>query len=385
LTRNRRFQEDDMFTKTHVLSSVSFLPAALALAGCSGSAPSEETNVSMDEQLSAPTCNPALANGAVPHYHRALLDTIATTEGTRGHGEDGYNVTYAYHYFSSCDHHPDLDICAGNLCSTAAGRYQFLYQTWTGLGYPSFHPDNQDRGAMKLVAQRGVTVPTTRAMTATEFVITLDEISHVWASLPPGRYGQPTYTMSGARKVYCSFAGCDGQSGSGGTGGGSGGGGKACSLGGHSYATNTCTETQQCDNGTWVARTSDASSCNTGIEAGGACLTDTGAVEPQNTCTSTLECANGVWVSRQSDSAACNCELAGHFYGTNTCTETLQCNDGRWVARSSDSSSCRTGIEANGACLTDSGSVAAQNTCTSTLQCDDGVWVDRVNDPSACL
>jgi hypothetical protein len=44
-----------------------------------------------------------------------------------------------------------------------------------------------------------------------------------------------------------------------------------------------------------------------------------------------------------------------------------------------------TGIEANGACLTDNGSVVPQNTCTSTLQCDDGVWVDRVNDPSACL
>jgi hypothetical protein len=83
--------------------------------------------------------------------------------------------------------------------------------------------------------------------------------------------------------------------------------------------------------------------------------------------------------------ASLNCQLAGHSYTTNTCTETRQCQDGSWVARSSDPSSCRTGIEASGACLTDTGSVVPQNTCTSTLQCDDGVWVDRVNDPSACL
>jgi muramidase (phage lysozyme) len=292
-------EEADMFTKSHGLSSFSFLPAALALVGCSGSAPSsDETSVLSDEELSAPTCNPALANGAVLHFDRALLDTIATTEGTRGHGDDGYNVTYAYHYFSSCNHHPDLDICAGGYCSTAAGRYQFLYSTWTGLGYPSFHPDNQDRGAMKLVSERGAAVPTTRAMTATEFQNTLDRISWEWASLPPGRYGQPTYTMTAARKVYCSFAGCDGQS-------GGGGGAKACTLDGHSYATNTCTETKQCDNGTWVARSSDPSSCRTGIEAKGACLTDSGSVVAQNTCTSTLQCDDGVWVDRVNDPSSC--------------------------------------------------------------------------------
>jgi hypothetical protein len=41
-------------------------------------------------------------------------------------------------------------------------------------------------------------------------------------------------------------------------------------------------------------------------------------------------------------------------------------------------------VESNGACITDTGSVAVMNSCTSTLQCDNGVWVDRVNDPAAC-
>jgi muramidase (phage lysozyme) len=197
-----------MFKSFRSFIAISCAPAALALLGCSGSSGTDEATTSSDEALSAPTCDPALARGAVPRFDRALLDLIATTEGTRGHGEDGYNVTYAYHLFTSCQHHPNLDICAGGICSTAAGRYQFLYSTWTGLGLPNFHPDNQDRGAMKLVVRRGANVPANRAMTATEFVNTMDRISYEWASLPPGRYGQPSYSMSAARKKYCSFAGC---------------------------------------------------------------------------------------------------------------------------------------------------------------------------------
>jgi len=87
------------------------------------------------EDLSGGSCASSLANGAVPAKHRALLDTIAFTEGTRGHGQNGYNVTFAYHYFSSCTKHPNLRICSGRYCSTAADRYQFLTTTWTGLGY----------------------------------------------------------------------------------------------------------------------------------------------------------------------------------------------------------------------------------------------------------
>jgi hypothetical protein len=78
-----------------------------------------------------------------------------------------------------------------------------------------------------------------------------------------------------------------------------------CELAGNSYVTSTCTETQQCDNGSWVSRTSDSTSCNTGVEPNGACITDTGTVVPENTCTSTLQCQNGVWVNRNGDPAAC--------------------------------------------------------------------------------
>jgi hypothetical protein len=79
----------------------------------------------------------------------------------------------------------------------------------------------------------------------------------------------------------------------------------SCALAGQSFAANTCTETLQCDDGAWVARTSDPADCATAVEPNGACITDEGAVVPENTCTSTLQCDDGVWVDRQSDPAAC--------------------------------------------------------------------------------
>jgi len=168
----------------------------------------EETVGSTSDELAGGSCAPSLAAGAVPAKHRALLDTIAFTEGTRGRGQDGYNVTFAYRYFSSCASHPNMRVCASGYCSTAAGRYQFLTKTWNGLGYSSFGPASQDKAAMKLVSRRGVSVPTGRAMTATEFSNTMNRISYEWASLPPGRYGQPSHSMAATRREYCKLAGC---------------------------------------------------------------------------------------------------------------------------------------------------------------------------------
>jgi muramidase (phage lysozyme) len=157
---------------------------------------------------SLPTCSPARATGAVPQKHRALLDTIAYAEGTRGRGQDGYNVELTYVYFSDCTRHPRQIQSSGGLRSDAAGRYQFLSTTWDGLGYGNFYPDNQDRGAIRLVRNRGGIIPSDRAMTATELSNLLDRISYEWASLPPGRYGQPNHSYSQVRAEYCRLAGC---------------------------------------------------------------------------------------------------------------------------------------------------------------------------------
>lgn len=154
------------------------------------------------------SCAPARAVGVVTSKRKALLDTIAYAEGTKGHGYDGYNILYSYKTVNDCNRHPDRVICSGSYCSSAAGRYQFLNKTWGGLKLPNFRPENQTRGAMTLIAWRKATIPADRAMSATEFANVMSKISYEWASLPPGRYGQPIKSMSALRSEYCKFAGC---------------------------------------------------------------------------------------------------------------------------------------------------------------------------------
>lgn len=166
------------------------------------------------DKVSAPasggtgSCSPARAVGVVSSKRKALLDAIAWAEGTRGYSQDGYNVLYSFKTITDCNSHPNRVICSGSYCSSAAGRYQFLNTTWKGLGLPNFRPENQTRGAMTLIAWRKGTVPADRAMTATEFANLMNRISYEWASLPPGRYGQPVKSMSTLRAEYCKTAGC---------------------------------------------------------------------------------------------------------------------------------------------------------------------------------
>jgi muramidase (phage lysozyme) len=153
------------------------------------------------------SCEPSNAAGVATRLERALLDTIAFTEGTRGRGKDGYNVTFGYRYFDNCNVHPNIKVCSGSLCSTAAGRYQFLNKTYVGLKMDSFWPEDQERGALELIERRGVTLPTS-ALTATQFANALDKLSYEWSSLPPGRYGTPRRTLDEIRAEYCNLAHC---------------------------------------------------------------------------------------------------------------------------------------------------------------------------------
>lgn len=159
------------------------------------------------------TCEPSRAAGAVNDFQKALHDAIAFAEGTRNHSKDGYNVMFSFKLMNGCQSHPNQCLKFGSTCSTAAGRYQFLTSTWNGAksakGLTSFEPENQERGAEYLVKTvRKVTVPSSRAMTASEFSNAMSKLSWEWASLPPGRYGQPNKTASQMRTQYCSLAGC---------------------------------------------------------------------------------------------------------------------------------------------------------------------------------
>lgn len=159
------------------------------------------------------TCAPSRASGAITSYQQALHDSIAYAEGTRNHSKDGYDVMFSFRIASSCQRHPNQCISFGSTCSTAAGRYQFLYNTWRGVAaarnFGTFEPENQERGAAYLISTtRRVSVPQSRAMSAAEFSNAMSKLSYEWASLPPGRYGQPVKTASQMRSTYCSIAGC---------------------------------------------------------------------------------------------------------------------------------------------------------------------------------
>jgi muramidase (phage lysozyme) len=162
---------------------------------------------------SGETCAPSRANGTISRYQKALHDAIAFAEGTRGYSKDGYNVMFSFKLASSCNRHPNQCIRFGSTCSTAAGRYQFLTKTWNAIAQArnltTFEPENQERGAAYLISTtRKVSVPQDRPMTATEFSNAMAKLSYEWASLPPGRYGQPSKTQSQMRSMYCSVAGC---------------------------------------------------------------------------------------------------------------------------------------------------------------------------------
>jgi muramidase (phage lysozyme) len=159
------------------------------------------------------TCSPGRASGAVGRFQKAFHDVLAYAEGTRGRSKDGYDVMFNFKIARSCARHPDQCQRFGSSCSTAAGRYQFLTTTWNGAArarsLSSFEPDNQERAAAYLISNvRRATIPQQRALTAAEFSNVMSRLSYEWASLPPGRYGQPSKSASDMRRTYCSIAGC---------------------------------------------------------------------------------------------------------------------------------------------------------------------------------
>lgn len=92
-------------------------------------------------------------SNAIPPEGRALLDTIATDEAP------GYDVIYGGRKFTDFSHHPDIRVTITSgpnkgKVSTAAGRYQFLFSTWTTLqqelNLPDFTPASQDLAAWHL-------------------------------------------------------------------------------------------------------------------------------------------------------------------------------------------------------------------------------------------
>ena len=130
---------------------------------------------------------------------RAWLAVIRAAEGTAG--PNGYRTMFGGGLFSDMSRHPDRVVRAGGYASAAAGAYQFMPDTWRGVGGGPMTPERQDRAAMALARNRGVnlsTAPFTRQNVAM--------LSGEWASLPmlngASAYGQPVKRFDSLSSVF---------------------------------------------------------------------------------------------------------------------------------------------------------------------------------------
>ena len=147
-------------------------------------------------------CSSAGGLCELPKTVRAFMDTLAYAEGTKEH----YNYIFTFVTFTSYADHPRRAICSGSLCSTAAGRYQFLSKTWDSLagslGLADFTPPNQEKAGLELIRRAGAYNYALKADTYANFSAGVKKINTIWASLPGSPYGQPTHTMKELWGVY---------------------------------------------------------------------------------------------------------------------------------------------------------------------------------------
>ena len=155
---------------------------------------------------------------------RAFMRMLRVGEGTEN--EIGYTTIYSGEQFSDMSKHPEKVITAGAYSSSAAGAYQIMRYTWWWLGGEKLTDDNKKAGVyeeshdyIKKYSIPDFTSESQDKLCVIIFkhkrpgsleLITKKQIkealekygSYEWASLPPGRYGQPTQTMDVALAKY---------------------------------------------------------------------------------------------------------------------------------------------------------------------------------------
>lgn len=128
----------------------------------------------------------------------AFLDALAWAEGTG----DSYDVQYTFARFSDFSQHPAQIQCSGDLCSDAAGRYQFLSTTYasqaSALGLTDFSPRSQDLAAIQLLKANGAY----DKIMAGDIAGAVNAVRTIWASLPGSGHGQPEKGLDQFLQVY---------------------------------------------------------------------------------------------------------------------------------------------------------------------------------------
>lgn len=140
----------------------------------------------------------------------AFLDMIAVSEGTKGRGDDGYNIIVGGGTFGSYADHPRIVVQTRYGKSDAAGRYQIMAavpgqittNTWDwvsrSLGLPDFSPASQDAAAAELIRRRGALSD----IYAGNIASAISKCRKEWASLPGAGYGQGENSLSYLLAAY---------------------------------------------------------------------------------------------------------------------------------------------------------------------------------------
>lgn len=160
---------------------------------------------------------------ANPDNLRAFLKMIQWAEGTLNQ-PNPYAVTFAYsHIIKNFSDHPaitgewDGHPLSDSLCraagvtppcvSTAAGAYQFLRSTWSGIKgrIPGirFDRDGQDMGATDLIDRKNAL----EDVLVGNLASAINKCNTIWASLPGSPYGQPVRTYAQCEAFYLSQGG----------------------------------------------------------------------------------------------------------------------------------------------------------------------------------
>lgn len=139
---------------------------------------------------------------------KAFLDMIAESEGTKGKGDDGYNVLVGGSLFNGYTDHPRkvIWICQG-LASTAAGRYQLLSRYYDAykkqLGLTDFSPASQDAIAIQQIKERHALEDIEHGYIA----VAINKVKNIWASLPNAGYNQHENNINDLISSYTKFGG----------------------------------------------------------------------------------------------------------------------------------------------------------------------------------
>lgn len=131
----------------------------------------------------------------------AFLKTVRKCEGTNG--PNGYLMLFGGSLFDNFNRHPNKTVHLSGYASTAAGAYQFLHSTWSGLNLQNFSPQMQDKGAIMLIKRRDAL----KDVKAGRLHDAVWKCSYEWASMPPGRYGQPKKSFMQVKKFFLNEGG----------------------------------------------------------------------------------------------------------------------------------------------------------------------------------